>query len=91
VSVLVTADHPGLLDRDRLSRNRALVDVAEAAALVLRVVGKDDIFAKQGGRELLAAMRQLDDEVDSATSARVSFRDEIQILNPSSFREGVRS
>jgi hypothetical protein len=36
-------------------------------------------------------MRQLDDEVDSATPARVSFRDEIQILNQSSFREGVRS
>jgi hypothetical protein len=44
--VHVAAKHPGLLDRDGLSRNHALVDVAEAAALVLSIVGQDNVFAE---------------------------------------------
>jgi hypothetical protein len=80
LSVLVTADHPELLYRDELSRNRALVHVPEAAALVLRVVGQDDVFAEQGGRELFAAMCELYDEVDGAAPARVCFRYKVQVL-----------
>jgi hypothetical protein len=42
----VATEHPGLLNRDQSSRNRALVHVAEASALVLRVVRQNDLFAE---------------------------------------------
>jgi hypothetical protein len=80
MGVHIAAEHSRFLDCDELSRDRALVHVPEAAALVLRVVGQDDVFVEQGGREMVAAMCKLYDEVDGAAPARVCFRHKVQIL-----------